>query len=136
MCNHGKSSSGKQQQQKKSGNYKKEKKKTTMLVKFQDLPQYMKDNEYILDYYRCEWPLKDVIFSVFAWHNETLNIWTDGVSGPLMMMSMMMKMNQLNVSDSVFAPNSHLKEMSQSSFIHGSKEDGFSTIPSWPWFVF
>ncbi|KAL6191561.1 hypothetical protein ACLB2K_037951 [Fragaria x ananassa] len=75
MCNHGKSSSGKQQQ-KKSGNYKNEKKKTTILVKFQDLPQYMKDNEYILDYYRCKWPLKDAIFSVLAWHNETLNIWT------------------------------------------------------------
>lgn len=81
MCNHGKetesrsgkSSSTKQQQ---SGNNNKNNKKKKMLVKFQDLPQYMKDNEYILDYYRCEWPLKDVIFSVFAWHNETLNIWT------------------------------------------------------------
>lgn len=46
------------------------------LMKFKDLPDYMKDNEYILDYYRCEWPLKDVFFSLFSWHNETLNIWT------------------------------------------------------------
>ncbi|KAK3024866.1 hypothetical protein RJ639_044478 [Escallonia herrerae] len=46
------------------------------LIKYDALPDYLKDNEYILDYYRCEWPLKDVIMSVFAWHNETLNIWT------------------------------------------------------------
>ncbi|OWM65852.1 hypothetical protein CDL15_Pgr015277 [Punica granatum] len=46
------------------------------LVKFKDLPEYMKDNEYILDYYRCEWPLKDAILSLFSWHNETLNVWT------------------------------------------------------------
>ncbi|KAK9059505.1 hypothetical protein SSX86_020209 [Deinandra increscens subsp. villosa] len=46
------------------------------LMKYDELPEYLKDNEFILDYYRCEWPLKDVIGSVFSWHNETLNIWT------------------------------------------------------------
>ncbi|KAK1403629.1 hypothetical protein POM88_003234 [Heracleum sosnowskyi] len=46
------------------------------LMKYDDLPEYLQDNEFILDYYRCEWPLKDLVSSTFAWHNETLNIWT------------------------------------------------------------
>lgn len=46
------------------------------LVTFEDLPDYMKDNEYIRNYYRANWPLKQALFSVFRWHNETLNVWT------------------------------------------------------------
>ncbi|KAL5985698.1 Adiponectin receptor protein 1 [Asimina triloba] len=46
------------------------------LVSYMELPDYMKDNEYILDYYRADWPLKQALLSVFRWHNETLNIWT------------------------------------------------------------
>lgn len=50
--------------------------KRCCLVSFEELPEYMKDNEFILNYYRANWPLKDAFFSLFRWHNETLNVWT------------------------------------------------------------
>ncbi|EYU18238.1 hypothetical protein ABFS82_10G111900 [Erythranthe guttata] len=46
------------------------------LVSFDELPDYMKDNEFILNYYRADWPLKLAFLSLFRWHNETLNVWT------------------------------------------------------------
>lgn len=46
------------------------------LLKYEALPEYLQDNEFIRDYYRCEWPLKDIVLSVFSLHNETINIWT------------------------------------------------------------
>ncbi|XP_042385111.1 heptahelical transmembrane protein ADIPOR3-like [Zingiber officinale] len=46
------------------------------LVEYHSLPSYLKDNEYILGYYRSEWPLKQTLFSIFTIHNETLNVWT------------------------------------------------------------
>lgn len=51
-------------------------KKNYRLVSYDELPNYMKDNEFILRYYRAEWPLKRALFSLFQCHNETLNIWT------------------------------------------------------------
>ncbi|PIA25857.1 hypothetical protein AQUCO_10600004v1 [Aquilegia coerulea] len=46
------------------------------LVSYRELPDYMKDNEFIINHYRANWPLKVAFFSLFRWHNETLNVWT------------------------------------------------------------
>lgn len=46
------------------------------LVEFDDLPTYMKHNEFILGHYRSEWPWKQTFLSIFSIHNETVNIWT------------------------------------------------------------
>lgn len=50
--------------------------KKCKLVCYSDLPDYMKDNEFILGYYRCEWPMKETLLSIFSIHNETLNVWS------------------------------------------------------------
>ncbi|KAJ0025101.1 hypothetical protein Pint_08633 [Pistacia integerrima] len=52
------------------------KKVKCQLVEYNYLPGYLRDNEYILGYYRAEWPLKQILFSLFSIHNETLNVWT------------------------------------------------------------
>ncbi|KAL2227982.1 UNVERIFIED_CONTAM: Heptahelical transmembrane protein 2 [Sesamum indicum] len=76
-------------------------KKGGRLVKYEALPEYLKDNEFITDYYRCEWPLKDIVLSIFSVHNETLNIWTHLVGFLiflwLMVMSLTDKMKPENV---------------------------------------
>ncbi|GMN34900.1 hypothetical protein TIFTF001_004970 [Ficus carica] len=46
------------------------------LVEYHSLPEYLRDNEFIIGYYRSEWPLKQAFLSIFSIHNETLNIWT------------------------------------------------------------
>lgn len=46
------------------------------LVEYHALPGYLRDNEYIVGHYRSEWPLKQILLSIFTIHNETLNVWT------------------------------------------------------------
>ncbi|KAK9741961.1 hypothetical protein RND81_03G139800 [Saponaria officinalis] len=46
------------------------------LTEYHALPAFQKDNEYILGHYRSNWPLKQVLLSIFSIHNETLNVWT------------------------------------------------------------
>lgn len=46
------------------------------LKTYDELPEYMKENEFIRGHYRSEWPIKHAFFSLFRWHNETLDVWT------------------------------------------------------------
>ncbi|XP_073289601.1 heptahelical transmembrane protein 3 [Primulina huaijiensis] len=133
-----------------------EKKNPSRLEKYESLPEYLKDNEFIRDYYRCEWPLKDVFLSVFSLHNETLNIWTHLVgflifawlTAVSLTEEMTMEnftarlfwegndgwlktttMNQSSSSDAFFS-DSHARHFSKSPLL------GEISIPLWPWFVF
>ncbi|KAL5660151.1 hypothetical protein ACJX0J_027276, partial [Zea mays] len=54
----------------------KEEKRKCDLVGYEALPEWLKDNEFIHGYYRCEWPMKETVLSIFSIHNETLNVWS------------------------------------------------------------
>ncbi|KAJ8559917.1 hypothetical protein K7X08_003975 [Anisodus acutangulus] len=66
----------KKMKKKKIGKINKGENNNYPLVCYHELPEYMKDNEFILNYYRADWPIKQALFSIFRWHNETLNVWT------------------------------------------------------------
>ncbi|KAF8718036.1 hypothetical protein HU200_025506 [Digitaria exilis] len=46
------------------------------LVSYDELPEFLRHNEFIVDYYRSEWPVKEALLSAFSIHNETINVWT------------------------------------------------------------
>ncbi|KAK9820403.1 hypothetical protein WJX72_009994 [[Myrmecia] bisecta] len=52
------------------------KRTVTPLASYKALPEYLKDNEFITKHYRKDYNLKDSVLSLFAWHNESGNIWT------------------------------------------------------------
>jgi len=46
------------------------------LVKFGDIPPYMASNPFVCSGYRMNYTFWETFWSIFGWHNETLNIWT------------------------------------------------------------
>lgn len=131
------------------------------LVKYDDLPEYLQDNEFILDYYRCEWPLKDLVSSTFAWHNETLNIWTHLIGFmvflTLTVLSVTEKVNVEGLIGMIFRwvdegaltmilskPNTdasssglYARHLLESLMLKlSTSADNAAAIPRWPWYVF
>nr|XP_009627936.1 heptahelical transmembrane protein 2-like [Nicotiana tomentosiformis] len=133
------------------------KKLKSKLVKYEELPAYLKDNEFIRDYYRCGWPLKDTALSLFSLHNETLNIWTHlggfVIFGILTVLTLTEKTTMENLLAGFFRPagegrwmtmkrngsadsfpDTYTRQISAPSFL-GAYGDGYE-VAIWPWFVF
>ncbi|XP_047310841.1 heptahelical transmembrane protein 1-like [Impatiens glandulifera] len=135
---------------------KKNKPKQHPLLSYNELPEYMKDNEFILNYYRSDWPLKQALFSVFSWHNETLNVWTHLIGFGLflgLMMSNLVDVPQLSEFFGVFPSSSSSSPLSSESNISQNLKDLYpvtakfidlnspememvSPVQKWPFFVF
>lgn len=98
------------------------------LVEYHSLPAYMKDNEFILGHYRAEWPLKQIFFSIFTLHNETLNVWTHLIGFFLFLILTIYSANMMpNVADL-----KHLPDVLRKADLHKLREDLLTCIPSLP----
>jgi predicted membrane channel-forming protein YqfA (hemolysin III family) len=50
--------------------------KITRYLSYDEIPDWMKDNDLIREYYRPQMSFIFALSSLFKWHNETINIWT------------------------------------------------------------
>lgn len=67
-----------QQQPKQSSDTKRTDEEEEALLQWKDMPKYLQFNPYVLRGYRPLSTFKGCCFSLFYWHNETVNILTHG----------------------------------------------------------
>ncbi|KAK3002500.1 hypothetical protein RJ639_021486 [Escallonia herrerae] len=101
------------------------------LVEYHSLPGYLKDNEYIIGHYRSEWPMKQILISVFSIHNETLNVWTHLI-GFFLFLSLTIY-TAVKVPTVVDFPNlQHLPDVLKNADLHKLHADLMTCLPSLP----
>ncbi|PPD79830.1 hypothetical protein GOBAR_DD23232 [Gossypium barbadense] len=101
------------------------------LVSFKELPEYMKDNEFILNYYRANWPLKEALFSIFRWHNETLNVWTPTSIGSHCLLNQFWLCHGADLEE-LQGTMTNLVDLKQIT----ASEPDVSPVTRWPFYVF
>ncbi|KAJ7944537.1 Heptahelical transmembrane protein [Quillaja saponaria] len=101
------------------------------LVDYHALPGYLRDNEFIMGHYRSEWPLKQVLFSIFTIHNETLNVWTHLIGFFLFL--------ALTIYTAIKIPKvvdlhslQHLQDVLKNANLHKMQSDLLTCLPSLP----
>ncbi|KAK3006369.1 hypothetical protein RJ639_017480 [Escallonia herrerae] len=101
------------------------------LVEYHSLPGYLKDNEYIIGHYRSEWPMKQILMSVFSIHNETLNVWTHLIGFFLFLsLTIYTAMKVPTVVD--FPSLQHLPDVLKNADLHKLHADLMTCLPSLP----
>lgn len=101
----------------------KEAKRKYQLISYAELPDYMKDNEFILNYYRNEWPLTQAFFSLFRWHNETLNVWTHLIGFVLFVVLTVGNVIHLHqVADVITMFTRHFSSSSEANISHNTNQ--------------
>ncbi|XP_041021639.1 heptahelical transmembrane protein 4-like isoform X1 [Juglans microcarpa x Juglans regia] len=101
------------------------------LIEYHALPGFLRDNEFILGHYRSEWPLKQVLLSVFSIHNETLNVWTHLVGFFLFLfLTIYTAMQAPSVMD--LTSLKRLPDMVQQADLHKIRLELLNCLPSLP----